>query len=83
LNYLISILLLFCVTSISQSATFAYITNQVSDTVSVIDTSSNQVIKHIEVGHRPAGVTASSDGKRVYISNPESQEISIIGNFYH
>ena len=75
MNYLLSTLVLFCVTSAAQSATFAYITNQVSDTVSVIDTTSNQVITNIEVGHRPAGVTASADGKRVYISNPESQEI--------
>ncbi len=59
MNYLLSILFCFCVTSTAQSATFAYITNQVSDTVSVIDTSSNNVVANINVGHRPAGVTAS------------------------
>lgn len=62
LNYFLHVFF-FCTISTAQSTTFAYITNQISDTVSVIDTSSNQLIANLNVGHRPAGVAASSDGK--------------------
>ena len=56
----------------------AYITNQGDNTVSVIDTASNQVIKTIKVGKAPVGVAVSAQLKRVYISNVESHDISVI-----
>ncbi|MFT5395818.1 MAG: YVTN family beta-propeller protein, partial [Gammaproteobacteria bacterium] len=63
---------------ILQAQPYAYITNQGSDSVSVIDTHSNKVIKTIKVGSKPAGVVVSNDSKRVYISNPESHDVSVI-----
>ena len=36
------------------------------------------VVKTINVGNRPAGVVVSNNGKRVYITNPESKDISVI-----
>ena len=61
-----------------QAQPFAFITNQGSDSVSVIDTETNHVIETIAVGHRPAGVVVSHNGERVYVSNPESRDISVI-----
>ena len=57
---------------------YAYITNQGDNSVSVINTNTNKVIQTIAVGHRPAGVAVSNNGKRVYVTNPESKDISVI-----
>ena len=46
----------------------AYVTNEKSDDVSVIDTATNKVVRTIKVGKRPRGVAISTDGRRVYIA---------------
>src|SRR5690606_22490659 len=53
----------------ADAAPFAWITNQIDDTVSVIDTATQEVVATVDVGHRPAGVVASHDGSRVYVTN--------------
>ena len=62
----------------SLSNDLAFITNQLSNSVSVIDLETYKVIKEISVGSKPAGVAVSKDGKKIFISNPESKEISFI-----
>jgi YVTN family beta-propeller protein len=61
-----------------QAQPFAYITNQGSHDVSVIDLASHKVVATVPVGRSPAGVVASSRGGRVYVSNPDSKTISVI-----
>ena len=60
------------------AAPFAYITNQGSHDVSVIDLASQAVIATVPVGRSPAGVVASSSAGRVFVSNPDSKTISVI-----
>ena len=60
------------------AAPFAYITNQGSHDVSVIDLATQQVVTTIAVGRSPAGVVASSRAGRAYVSNPDSRTISVI-----
>jgi YVTN family beta-propeller protein len=55
--------------SASSEATYAYITNGGSNTVSVIDTATNTVIATVNVGDRPQGVAVSPDGTAVYVTN--------------
>ncbi len=55
--------------SASSEATYAYITNGGSNTVSVIDTATNTVIATVNVGDRPQGVAVSPDGTVVYVTN--------------
>jgi YVTN family beta-propeller protein len=57
---------------------FAYITNQGSHDVSVIDLATQKVVATVPVGRSPAGVVASSRAGRVFISNPDSKTISVI-----
>ncbi|MDD3041086.1 PGF-pre-PGF domain-containing protein [Bacteroides sp.] len=57
---------------------FAYITNAKSNKVSVIDTTTNNIIATINVGSDPWGVAVSSDGTKAYIANVYSNSISII-----
>ena len=49
-----------------------------SATVSVIDTTSKQVIATIPVGLFPFGVAVSSDGRKAYIGNQQSNTVSVI-----
>jgi YVTN family beta-propeller protein len=61
-----------------QAAPFAYITNQGSHDVSVIDLATQQVVATVPVGRSPAGVVASSRAGQVFVSNPDSKTISVI-----
>jgi YVTN family beta-propeller protein len=62
----------------SAHAQNAYITNQSSNTVSVIDTATDTVIATIPVGISPFGVAVSPDGSKVYVTNISSNTVSII-----
>ncbi|MBS1524807.1 MAG: beta-propeller fold lactonase family protein [Bacteroidetes bacterium] len=62
----------------SSSPPFAYITNTIDKTVSVIDPSSNKIVATIPVGSNPIGVAVSQDGARVYTANQGSDNVSVI-----
>ena len=61
----------------------AYVANNLANTVSVIDTATNQVIATLAVGSRPQNATVSPDGRSVYVTNQSTtgnpSTISIIG----
>ena len=61
---------------VAVSATRAYITNTFDGTVSVIDTSTNNVIATIGVGQEPGAVAVRGD--RVYVANYVSGTVSVI-----
>ena len=52
-----------------QAAPFAYITNQSSNNVSVIDAASNTVTATVAVGAVPTGVAVNPVGTLVYVTN--------------
>jgi YVTN family beta-propeller protein len=61
------------------AAPFAYVTNAVDDTVSVIDTATNMVAgTPIPVGSQPNGVAVTPDGKHAYVANVSSANVSVI-----
>jgi YVTN family beta-propeller protein len=62
----------------AHAAILAYVPNASDDTVSVIDTRINRVIKTIGVGRAPGDVDTSPDGTRVYIANGLAFTISVI-----
>ena len=64
--------------ALAQAAPFAYITNQGSNTVSVIDTASNTVTATVPVGSVPFGVAVTPDGAFVYVANANSNTVSVI-----
>ena len=65
-------------TAHSHAEPFAYITNQGSHDVSVIDLASQKLVATVAVGRSPAGVVASSRIGRVFVTNPDSKTISVI-----
>src|SRR6516225_7354908 len=67
----------------SARAQNAYITNEgedeASNTVSVIDTATNQVVgSPITVGANPLGVAVTPDGSNVYVTNTSPNTVSVI-----
>jgi len=64
--------------AISADKQRAYVTNQGSATLSVIDLTTNQKTQDIPVGVEPYGVALTPDGARAYVANSASNTISII-----
>jgi YVTN family beta-propeller protein len=57
----------------------AYVANSGSESVSVIDTASGEVVGGpINVGSVPGGVAITPDGKRAYVANYLSDSVSVI-----
>ena len=59
-------------------AVLAYISNADSNSVSVIDTSTDTVVATVAVGNSPFGVAVKPDGTRAYVANAFSSDISVI-----
>jgi YVTN family beta-propeller protein len=60
---------------------FAYVGNEFSDSVSVIDTRNNSVVTNIKVPETavgPVGVAITPDGKRAYVAILESGTVVVI-----
>ena len=62
----------FTAIAMPAQAYYAYVTNSLSDTVSVIDTATNTVVAVIPVGDQPEPVAVHWDGSRVYVGNQGS-----------
>ena len=57
---------------------YAYISNQSTDNVSVIDTGSNTLVATVAVGDNPFGVGVNPAGTRAYVGNFSSSNVSVI-----
>ncbi len=55
-----------------------YVTNEQGNTVSVIDTRTNQVEKTIEVGKRPRGIGLAPDGSELYVAVSAENAIAVL-----
>ncbi len=64
--------------AISQTGPFAYVANNSSNTVSVINIPTGQVANSILVGSGPGGVAVSPDQTQVYVSNNQGNSVSVI-----
>ena len=66
------------VVKFSPDGSRAYVVNNGSDTLSVIDTATNTTIDTIPVGHQPVGVELSPNGNIAYVANDGSNTVSVI-----
>lgn len=55
-----------------------WISNEKDDTLSVIDVDTLEVVRTIEVGERPRGITFSRDFKRLYICASDSDTVQVM-----
>ncbi|MFA6296809.1 MAG: choice-of-anchor D domain-containing protein [Patescibacteria group bacterium] len=70
--------LLFVLPAIVWARPYAYVTNADDNSVSVIDTATNSVIKTIGAGNFSLGVGITPDRTKVYITNAFGNSISVI-----
>src|SRR5437016_14358524 len=71
------VLALACLTQ-ARAAPFAYVPNEKSGTVSVIDTANDQVVATIKTGGKPRGIAATPDGRRLYVSDQPSGSLLVV-----
>ncbi|MBA2946394.1 serine/threonine-protein kinase [Streptomyces himalayensis] len=64
--------------AVSPNEDRAYVANESSGSVSVINTATNKVDSTIPVGRSPKGVAVSPNGDRVYVTNRRSGSVSVI-----
>ena len=69
---------LLAAASAVQAQPFAYITNQNSNNVSVIDIATNTVVATVAVGLNPEGVAVNPVDALVYVANFNSNNVSVI-----
>ena len=56
----------------------AYVTNNDSNTISVIDTAANRVSQTLPVGAGPEAVVTDHSGQRAYVVNADDGSISVV-----
>jgi YVTN family beta-propeller protein len=62
----------------AQAAPFAYVPNEGSGTLSVIDIANDQVVGEIAAGKKPRGIVISKDGQRAYVSDQPNNRLVIV-----
>jgi len=60
------------------AAPFAYVPNEGSGTISIIDTQTDAVAGEIAIGGKPRGIAISPDGKRLYVSEQKGEHVDVI-----
>jgi YVTN family beta-propeller protein len=61
-----------------QKVKVAYVVNSLSDSISVVDTATQQVLSTIPVGESPIDVKFTPDGTKAYVTNGGSDNVSVI-----
>jgi YVTN family beta-propeller protein len=62
----------------AQASGHVYVTNQLGDTVSVIDAQTDKVTATVPAGTAPEGIAVSPDRRRLYIADSGSARISVL-----
>src|SRR5262249_3831964 len=73
-----AVAVLFALPLAALAAPFAYVPNEGSGPVSVIDTATDQVIAEIPAGKKPEHAVFSPDGRQVFVSAEEAEAIDIV-----
>ena len=60
------------------AAPLAYVPNEKSGTVSIIDTATDTVVKHIKTSERPRGIAIAPDGSRLYLTNSPTESLIVV-----
>lgn len=79
LSFLIISFVIYCLTlSHDIKAGYIFVSNENSDTVTVLNLKTKEIIKNIDTGGRPRDLKFSSNGKLLYIVESEENQISIL-----
>src|SRR5215217_1267021 len=73
----------FVLVGAQASAFTAYVSNEKSNTISVVDTDKFTVVKTIKVGQRPRGIELTRDGKFILVAVGDDDTIQMIDTTTH
>jgi YVTN family beta-propeller protein len=57
---------------------YAYVANEKSGTVSIVDTARDETVGEIRTGTKPRGMAASRDGKSLYVSDQAANALLVV-----
>src|SRR3954453_1819516 len=60
------------------SAEEAFVTNQLSDDLMVVDLATARSVATIPIGGKPAGVAVSADGRFAYVTSPDAKAVTVV-----
>ena len=60
------------------AAPFAYVPNEKSGSVSVIDTAQDVVLQTLEVSERPRGIAVAPDGSRLFLTDSPTRSLVVV-----
>ena len=72
------LLLLVAVSVYAEPTHRLFVTNEADDTVTVIDSRTNEVVKTINIGDRPRGIGFSPDHSHVYVAIGNENAIAVV-----
>ena len=64
--------------AIASASPFAYVPNEKSGTISIIDTVTDSVVGEVKAGTKPRGRVARKDGKALYVSDQPTNSLLIV-----
>ena len=56
----------------------AFVTNQLSENLTVVDLTSLQPVATIAIGGKPAGVAITPDGRFAYVTSPDTKALTVV-----
>ena len=74
----VAIVALTAVAALALAGPTAYVANEKSGTLSIIDTERDEVIGEIRAGSKPRGMAPSRDGKRLYVSDQPANSLLVV-----
>lgn len=60
------------------AASAAYVTNQIGNSLSIVDLATEKQVAEIAIGGKPAGIAMSPDGRSAYVAAPDGREVIAI-----
>ena len=57
------------------SAEEAFVTNQLSENLTVVDLATSRPVATIAIGGKPAGVAVTADGRFAYVTSPDAKAV--------
>ena len=78
LTRLVLIALTAALPLLARAAPMAYVPNEGSGTLSIIDTATDEVVAEVPVGKKPRGTVVSADGRTAYVSDQPNNRLVLI-----
>ncbi|MFN5455202.1 YncE family protein, partial [Bradyrhizobium sp.] len=56
----------------------AFVTNQLSDDLTIVNLATSTPVATIPIGGKPAGVAVAADGRFAYVASPDDKAVSVV-----